>query len=76
MSENEKPQAEHMHLTESSTKPGVSREQRISDEGLQRLKKHLESGVRVSDAVLKQWVKRYGDGARVIIEKYKLKRDA
>jgi hypothetical protein len=32
--------------------PGVSREQRISDEGLQRLQKQLQSGVRISDRVL------------------------
>ena len=52
--------------------PGVSRENRISDEGLLRLKRQLESGVRVSDTVLQQWIKRYGDDARVIIEKYRL----
>ena len=50
--------------------PGVSREQRVSDEGLLRLQKQLQSGVRVSDAVLQQWIKRYGDAARDIIRKY------
>jgi hypothetical protein len=74
MSENKNSNVEHPNVGPGA-KPGVSREQRISDEGLQRLKKHLESGVRVSDAVLKQWVKRYGNDARAIIEKYKLKRD-
>jgi hypothetical protein len=48
--------------------PGVSREQRISDEGLQRLQKQLQSGVRISDMVLQQWIKRYGDAARDIIK--------
>jgi len=51
--------------------PGVSRENRISDEGLQRLQKQLQSGVRISDSVLQQWIKRYGDAARGIIEQYK-----
>ncbi len=54
-------------------KPGVSREQRISDEGLKRLQKQLQSGVRISEPVLEQWVKRYGDGdaATDIIKKYR-----
>ena len=51
--------------------PGVSREQCISDEGLQRLQKQLQSGVRISDRVLQQWIKRYGDAARSIVDKYK-----
>lgn len=50
--------------------PGVSRQQRISDEGLLRLEKQLQSGIRISTAVLQQWIKRYGDDARVIIKKY------
>jgi len=52
-------------------KPGVSREQRISDEGLRRLQKQLQSGVRISEPVLQQWVKRYGDAAKDIIQKYR-----
>ena len=55
--------------------PGVAREQRISDEGLLRLQKQLESGIRVSDMVLQQWIKRYGDDARVIIQRCGHKRD-
>ncbi len=51
--------------------PGISREQRVSGEGLQRLQKQLQSGVRISDGVLQQWIKRYGDAARDIIQKYK-----
>lgn len=50
--------------------PGVSREQRISDEGLLRLQKQLQSGVRISDMVLQQWIKKYGDDARDVIERY------
>ncbi|PCJ83131.1 MAG: hypothetical protein COA54_15860 [Thiotrichaceae bacterium] len=52
-------------------KPGVSREQRISDEGLNRLQKQLQSGVRISEPVLQQWIKRYGDAAKNIIQKYR-----
>ena len=51
-------------------KPGVSREQRISDEGLMRLEKQLRSGINISEQVLAQWVKRYGDDARDLIIKY------
>jgi hypothetical protein len=51
--------------------PGISREQRISDEGLMRLEKQLQSGVNISEQVLKQWVKRYGNDARDLITKYR-----
>lgn len=50
--------------------PGVSRQQRISDEGLSRLDKQLQAGFRISLMVLQQWVKRYGDAARNIIKKH------
>ena len=50
--------------------PGISREQRISDEGLKRLEKQLKSGIKISSMVLQQWIKRYGDPARNIIGKY------
>ena len=50
--------------------PGVSREQRISDEGLKRLEKQLKSGINVSAVVLKQWIKRYGEPASCRIKKY------
>ncbi len=55
--------------------PGISRQQRISDEGLKRLKKQLQCGARISDVVLQQWITRYGDEARVIIEAYGSKND-
>lgn len=51
-------------------KPGVSREQRISDEGLLRLEKQFQSGVNVNAMVLKQWIKRYGEPARALIKKH------
>lgn len=50
--------------------PGVSREERISDEGLQRLEKQLQSGARISAMVLRQWIKRYGDDARKLLGRY------
>ena len=51
--------------------PGVSREQRISAEGLARLEKHLKLGNKISKQVLQQWIKRYGDDARDLLKKYK-----
>jgi hypothetical protein len=50
--------------------PGVSREQRISGEGLKRLEKQFNAGVKISSTVLKQWIKRYGEPARVLVKKY------
>lgn len=57
-------------LSSKDPKPGVSRDDRITDEGLARLEKQLASGRRVSQVVLDQWIKRYGDAARAIIDKY------
>ena len=51
-------------------RPGVSRSDRLSAEGLTRLEKQLESGVNISSQVLAQWIKRYGDSAREIIKKH------
>lgn len=50
--------------------PGVSREQRLSDEGLARLDKHLRLGMKISSPVLRQWIKRYGDDARKLLKKH------
>ncbi len=50
--------------------PGISRDTRLSEEGLQRLERQLRSGSQVSDHVLTQWIRRYGDPARVIIKQY------
>jgi len=50
--------------------PGISRDYRISDEGLQRLEKQLKSGAGISQQVLAQWIKRYGEPASEIIKKY------
>jgi len=47
--------------------PGISRNKRISDEGLLRLETLLKSGRRPSQQVLDQWVKRHGEAAQKII---------
>ncbi len=47
--------------------PGISRTQRLSEEGLRRLARQLESGAGISDQVLRQWIRRYGDKARKLI---------
>lgn len=50
--------------------PGVERAERISDEGLKRLERQLASGSQVSDAVLAQWIVRYGDAARELVREH------
>ena len=50
--------------------PGVSRTDRLSEEGLQRLEHHLRLGTAMQEAVLAQWIRRYGDPARAIIRRY------
>ena len=50
--------------------PGVSRDNRISGEGLQRLEKQLARGVKINAIVLAQWIRRYGEPAREIIKRY------
>lgn len=50
--------------------PGVSREKRISDEGLARLEIQLQRGMKISSQVLQQWIKRYGEDARVLLNEY------
>ncbi len=60
-------------MSGSVRKPGVSREERLSDEGLQRLETQLQRGARISQPVLDQWIKRYGDAARELINRYEKK---
>ena len=50
--------------------PGVSRQTRLSDAGLQRLEKQLADGVGVNVPVLAQWIRRYGEPARDIIRRH------
>lgn len=57
-------------MTKQHPAPGVSRENRISNDGLQRLEKHLAAGTKISRSVLAQWIRRYGDSAREIIKRY------
>jgi hypothetical protein len=57
-------------MTDSKPAPGISRQERLSDEGLARLEKQLAAGVNISSPVLMQWIRRYGDRARAIIRKY------
>ena len=57
-------------MTKMPRTPGVSRDERLSNEGLQRLEKQLASGVRVNTPVLAQWIRRYGDEARQIIKRH------
>ncbi len=47
--------------------PGISRAQRLSAEGLARLEKQLQSSAGISDQVLAQWIRRYGEDARMLI---------
>ena len=54
-------------MQNSKPSPGVSRANRLSGEGLVRLQKQLSSGAKMSDTVLAQWIRRYGDSAREII---------
>jgi len=57
-------------MTVNRPTPGIARDRRISGAGLQRLEQMLARGTGVSDTVLAQWVRRYGDAARAIIERY------
>ena len=57
-------------MAEQPGKPGISRGERISDEGLARLDRQLEGGLQISDPVLAQWIRRYGDSAREIIREH------
>ncbi len=57
-------------MNEQKPKPGVSRNNRLSDEGLRRLERQLETGSKISSQVLAQWIKRYGDPAREIIKRH------
>ena len=64
-----------MNMADRKPSPGVDREDRLSDQGLQRLQKQLASVININDLVLEQWIKRYGDAAREIIRRYKTRKD-
>ena len=57
-------------MSEKRPKPGVTRAERLSDEGLRRLEKQLESGAGMSDRILLQWIRRYGDPVRDILKRH------
>ena len=57
-------------MTSSLPAPGITRADRLSDEGMARLQKQLSSGARMSDTVLAQWIRRYGDPAREQIREH------
>lgn len=50
--------------------PGISREQRLSELGLQRLEQQLQRQAGITDQVLKQWIRRYGKAAEQLIRKH------
>ena len=57
-------------MRERKPAPGVSRDERLSEEGLRRLENQLQRGSPMSRLVLAQWIKRYGEPAREIIKRY------
>jgi len=57
-------------MNEKQPAPGVSRPERLSEEGLARLENQLKAGTNISPLVLAQWIKRYGEPAVEIIKKY------
>ncbi|MFW2372507.1 MAG: hypothetical protein ACN4GM_05245 [Gammaproteobacteria bacterium] len=57
-------------MKQQPPRPGVSRPDRISTTGLERLEKQLAAGIKISRPVLAQWIKRYGEPARDMIKKY------
>ena len=57
-------------MTDKQPAPGIARAERLSDEGLQRLARQLAAGSQISDAVLAQWLRRYGEPARALIRQH------
>jgi hypothetical protein len=57
-------------MTNKQPAPGISRAERLSEEGLQRLDRQLAAGSQISDTVLSQWLRRYGEPARVLITQH------
>jgi hypothetical protein len=57
-------------MSDNQRTPGIEREARLSAEGLERLERLLQRGSQISDAVLAQWIRRYGEAARVIIARH------
>jgi hypothetical protein len=57
-------------MTDKQPVPGIARAERLSDEGLQRLARQLAAASQISDAVLSQWLRRYGEPARALIKQH------
>lgn len=57
-------------MSDSQRTPGIERAARLSAEGLERLERQLERGGQISDAVLAQWIRRYGEAARTLIARH------
>ena len=57
-------------MTHESPTPGLARQDRLSAEGLQRLEQHLKLGTAMSDQILAQWIRRYGEPARDLIRRH------
>lgn len=59
-------------MSESHDKraPGVSRGDGVSDSGLARLERQLSAGAGISDLVLSQWIRRYGEPARELMRRH------
>lgn len=57
-------------MSDKQPEPGVSRSDRLSNEGLLRLEKQLAAGIKMSQPVLAQWIKRYGQPARDLIKEH------
>jgi hypothetical protein len=57
-------------MNNNSPKPGISRQQRLSEEGLLRLENHLQLGTAMRDQILAQWIRRYGEPARILLKRY------
>ena len=64
-----RPAGSERDLMPDSPAPGITRENRISGEGLVRLEKQLQRGARISDAVMAQWIRRYGEAAREVMRR-------
>ncbi|MGD8589530.1 MAG: hypothetical protein PVG22_11950 [Chromatiales bacterium] len=57
-------------MKKDSPRPGISRQQRLSEEGLLRLEHHLQLGTTMSEQILAQWIRRYGEPARILLKRY------
>jgi arsenate reductase-like glutaredoxin family protein len=57
-------------MPDHKPRPGVSRADRITNEGLARLENHLARGMQINPQVLAQWIRRYGEPARALIRQY------